>query len=65
VSSARDSPSNALARWGNAETLSSAGMLRVESKFRRLFGHRAMTALIKALEVTVRGGPTGSERKVA
>ena len=42
-----------------------AGLLRGESKFRRLKGHRAMPTLLKALEVTVRGGPTGTEREVA
>jgi transposase-like protein len=42
-----------------------AGMLRAESKFRRLKGHRAMPTLLKTLEVTVQGGPTGTEREVA
>ncbi len=42
-----------------------AGLLRAESKFRRLKGHRAMPILIKALEVLTRGQPAGSERDVA
>jgi putative transposase len=42
-----------------------AGLLRAESKFRRIKGHRALPILIKALEVTTRGQPPGSERGVA
>ena len=42
-----------------------AGLLRAESKFRRVKGHRAMPVLIKALEVVTRGQPPGSERDVA
>ena len=42
-----------------------AGLLRAESKFRRVKGHRAMTALLKALAGWVRGGPTGTGRGVA
>jgi transposase-like protein len=42
-----------------------AGLLRAESKFRRIKGHRAMPLLIKALEVITRGQPPGSERDVA
>jgi putative transposase len=42
-----------------------AGLLRAESKFRRIKGHRAMPLLIKALEVITRGRPPGSERDVA
>ena len=42
-----------------------AGLLRAESKFRRLKGHRVMPALLKALEEIVRGEPTGTEREVA
>jgi transposase-like protein len=42
-----------------------AGLLRAESKFRRLKGHRGMPTLLKALEAIVRGEPTGSERDVA
>jgi putative transposase len=42
-----------------------AGLLRAESKFRRLKGHRGMPTLLKALERTVRGQPTGTERGVA
>jgi hypothetical protein len=32
-----------------------AGLLRAESRFRRVKGHRAMPALLKALEALVRG----------
>ena len=32
-----------------------AGLLRAEAKFRRVKGHRAMPALLKALEAVVRG----------
>lgn len=42
-----------------------AGLLRAESQFRRIKGHRAMPLLIKALEVATRGQPPGSERDVA
>jgi putative transposase len=42
-----------------------AGLLRAESKFRRLKGHRSMPTLLKALEGIVRGEPTGTEREVA
>ena len=42
-----------------------AGLLRAESKFRRLKGHRGMPTLLKALEAIVRGEPTGTERVVA
>ena len=42
-----------------------AGLLRAESKFRRLKGHCAMPTLLKALEAIVRGEPTGTEREVA
>jgi len=42
-----------------------AGLLRAESKFRRIKGHRALPILIKALEGFARGQPTGSERDVA
>src|SRR5690242_11819730 len=42
-----------------------AGPLRAESKFRRVKGHRAMTALLKALEGSSRAGPTGTGRGVA
>jgi transposase-like protein len=42
-----------------------AGLLRAEEKFRRVKGHRAMPALLKALEASVRGQPSGSERDVA
>jgi transposase-like protein len=55
-------------RWGDADMRKRwcvAGLLRAESRFRRLKGHCAMPTLLKALEVTVRGGPTGTEREVA
>jgi putative transposase len=42
-----------------------AGLLRAESKFRRVKGHRAMPSLIKALDASVRGQATGIERDVA
>jgi putative transposase len=42
-----------------------AGVLRAESKFRRINGHRLMPALLKALENLPRELPTGSERDVA
>jgi transposase-like protein len=41
-----------------------AGLLRAESKFRRVKGHRAMPSLLKALEASVRGQTTGIERDV-
>jgi putative transposase len=37
-----------------------AGLLRAEGKFRRVKGHRAMPALLKALEAVVRGDPLES-----
>jgi hypothetical protein len=42
-----------------------AGLLRAESQFRRIKGHRAMPLLIKAPEVYTRGQPPGSERDLA
>jgi hypothetical protein len=42
-----------------------AGLLRAESKFRRLKGHRSMPTLLKALEDAVRGEATGTERAIA
>jgi putative transposase len=42
-----------------------AGLLRAESKFRRLKGHRGMPTLLKALERIVRGEPNGTKRDVA
>jgi hypothetical protein len=42
-----------------------AGLLRAETKFRRVTGHRAMPALLKDLESFVLGEPTGSKRDVA
>ena len=42
-----------------------AGLLRAESKFRRVKGHRGMGALLKALERLIRGEPSGEARDVA
>jgi hypothetical protein len=42
-----------------------AVLLRAESKFHRLKGHRGMPTLLRALEAIVGGEPTGSERQVA
>jgi hypothetical protein len=42
-----------------------AGLLRAESKFRRLKGHCGMPSLLKALESIVRDQPTGIDREVA
>lgn len=42
-----------------------AGLLRAESKFRRVKGHRAMGSFLKALERLVRGAASGEERDVA
>jgi hypothetical protein len=42
-----------------------AGLLRAESQFRRVEGHRAMTALLKVLEGSARAEPTGTGRGVA
>jgi transposase-like protein len=42
-----------------------AGLLRAESKFRRLKGHYGMPTLLKALEVLIRGQPPGIGRDVA
>src|SRR5262245_52518080 len=42
-----------------------AGLLRAESKFRRIKGHKGIPVLIKALEVATRAGPTGTGRGVA
>jgi putative transposase len=42
-----------------------AGLLRAESRFRRVKGHRAMTTLLKALEGLAQAGPTGTGRGVA
>ena len=42
-----------------------AGVLRAESKFRRIKGHRLMPVLLKALENLAREQLTGSERDVA
>jgi putative transposase len=42
-----------------------AGLLRAESKFRRVKGHGAMPALLKALEAVVGEQAAGNERDVA
>lgn len=42
-----------------------AGLLRAEEKFRRVKGHRAMSALLKALDALVREQLPGTERDVA
>ena len=42
-----------------------AGLLRAESKFRRIKGQLAMPTFLKALESLVRGQPAGTERDVA
>jgi putative transposase len=42
-----------------------AGLLRAESKFRRVKGRRAMPTLLKALESLVREQLPGSKRRVA
>lgn len=42
-----------------------AGLLRAESKFRRVKGHRGMGSLLKALERLIRGEPSGDARDVA
>ena len=39
-----------------------AGLLRAESKFRRVKGHRGMTTLLKALEESTRARRSGIER---
>jgi putative transposase len=42
-----------------------AGLLRAEGKFRRVRGHRAMKAFLKALDHLVREAPPGNKRAVA
>src|SRR5512146_3288753 len=42
-----------------------AGLLRAESKFRRIKGHRAMPALVRALESLARGQEAGTGREAA
>jgi hypothetical protein len=39
-----------------------AGLLRAESKFRRVEGHRALPTLIKALEESTRARQSGIDR---
>jgi len=42
-----------------------AGLLRAESKFRRVKGHRALPTLMRALEESTRARPSGIEHGVA
>jgi hypothetical protein len=42
-----------------------AGLLRAESKFRRVKGHRDMPTLMRALEESTRARPSGIEHGVA
>ena len=42
-----------------------AGLLRAESKFRRVKGHRAMPTLVMSLEALVREREAGNGREVA
>src|SRR5262249_32638563 len=42
-----------------------AGLLRPESKFRRVKGPRGVGSLLKALERLIGGAPAGGERDVA
>jgi putative transposase len=50
-------------RWRDGEMRSRwwcvAGLLRADSKFRRVKGHRALPTLIKALEESTRARPSG------
>jgi transposase-like protein len=54
-------------RWrdGDMRRWCVAGLLRAESKFRRVKGHRGMTTLLKLLEGSARAGPTGTGCGVA
>jgi transposase-like protein len=55
-------------RWCDGEIWQGwcvAWLARAESKFRRVKGHGAMKALLKALRRLVRGAPSGNERDVA
>jgi transposase-like protein len=57
-----------VSRWRNGDMRRRwcvAGLLRAESKFRRVKGHREMRSLLRALEVLVRGAPSGECRVVA
>ena len=40
------------------------GLLRAESKFHRVKGHRGMGSLLKTLERLIRGGPSGEAPEV-
>jgi hypothetical protein len=42
-----------------------AGLLRAESKFRRVKGHKGIGALLKALVRLIRREPSGGARDVA
>jgi transposase-like protein len=55
-------------RWRDGEMRKrwcAAGLLRAESKFRRVKGRRAMPTLLKALESLVREQRSGSKQRVA
>jgi putative transposase len=55
-------------RWRDGEMRRrwcAAGLLRAESQFRRIKGHRAMATLIKALEESTRARGSGIESGVA
>ena len=55
-------------RWRDAEMRRrwcAAGLLRAESKFRRVKGHRALPTLIKALEASTRARRPRIEHGVA
>jgi transposase-like protein len=55
-------------RWRDGEMRRwwcAAGLLRAESQFRRIKGHRALPTLIKALEESTRARGSGIERGVA
>jgi hypothetical protein len=55
-------------RWrdgGMRKRWCAAGLLRAESKFRRLRSYRAMPTLLKALESLVREQRAGSKQRVA
>lgn len=57
-----------VARWRDGDMRTRwcvAGLLRAESKFRRLKGHSGMPSLLKALQSAVRGDPAGTERELA
>ena len=56
-----------MTRWRDGEMRRrwcAAGLLRAESKFRRVKGHRALPTLIKALEASTRARRSGIERGI-